>query len=109
MRDFSMPPQNFETAVMDFPTGRAESDQAVFFESFAPGNFEVGVKMVDACGFPEGNPLRNFWVFYGGLTNAETRIEVTQLSTGMVDVWENPVGVFPLSEGRTSAFPCDDP
>ncbi|HVS13219.1 MAG TPA: hypothetical protein VMV46_04805 [Thermoanaerobaculia bacterium] len=53
---------------------------------------ETGVKMVDGCGFPEGNPVRAYWAFYGALTNAETRIRVTQLLTGEVDEWFNPVG-----------------
>ncbi len=107
MLDFSDPPREFPVAVMDFPSGRAESEQAVFFESFSPGNFEIGVKMVDGCGFPEGHPLRFFWVFYGGLTNAQAEVRVTQISTGLVDVWSNPAGVFPRAEGRTSAFPCE--
>ena len=63
--------------------------------------------MVDACSLPEGNPLRCFWVFYGGLTNAGTTVQVTQLGRGEVDVWTNPSGVFPRSQGRTNAFPCD--
>ncbi len=107
MLDFSDPPSEFPVAVMDFPSGRAESQQAVFFESFSPGNFEIGVKMVDGCGLDEGHPLRFFWVFYGGLTNAEAEVRVTQISTGQVDVWSNPAGAFPRAEGRTSAFPCE--
>ncbi len=107
MEDFSTPPRLFPLRVMGFPAGRAESDQAVFFESFSAGNFEVGVKMVDGCGFPAGHPLRSYWVFYGGLTNAQTRVEVTQVSTLQVDVWENPAGVFPLTAGRTRVFPCE--
>ena len=108
MKSFDDPPQSFATEVMAFPGGgRAESDQAVFFESFTTGNFEAGVKMVDACGFPQGNPLRAYWVFYGALTNAETRITVTQVSTGATDEWFNPSGSFPTTEGRTNAFPCD--
>lgn len=107
MLDFTSPAQEFPTAVMSFPGGRAESDQAVFFQSFNPGNFEAGVKMVDGCGLPEGHPLRSFWVFYGGLTNAETTIRVTQVATGLTDTWSNPRGAFPQSVGRTGAFPCN--
>lgn len=106
MGDFSAPPKAFEARVMSFPGGRAESGQAVFFESFSSGNFEIGVKMVDACGLPEGDPFRAYWVFYGGLTNAETEVMVTQTSTGLRDTWTNPRGSFPRSEGRTQVFPC---
>ncbi len=106
MTNFANPPQIFPTRVMNFPEDRAESEQAVFFESFDPGNFEVGVKMVNGCGFPKGHPLHFWWVFYGGLTNAETYMKVTQLETGLFDEWLNPAGTFPRSEGRTQVFPC---
>jgi len=107
MLDFSSPPREFTVAVMSFPGGRAESDQGVFFQSFNPGNFEAGVKMVDGCSLPDGHPLRSFWVFYGGLTNAETTIRVNQVATGLADTWTNPGGVFPRSVGRVGAFPCN--
>ena len=101
------PPVVFPTRVMSFPSGRAESSQAVFFESFDVGNFEVGVKMVNGCGFPPGHPLHFYWVFYGGLTSAATQITVTQMTTGLEDEWINPARNLPLSVGRTQAFPCD--
>jgi hypothetical protein len=108
MKDFADPPEEFPTRVMSFPgDGRAESAQAVFFQSFTAGNFEAGVKMVNACGLPVSHPLRAYWAFYGALTNAETRIRVTQRSTGLVDEWFNPAGTFPVSEGRTKAFSCE--
>lgn len=108
MEDFASPPVEFDLRVMEFGDSRAETEQAVFFDSFTEGNFEVGVKMVDACGLPPGDPLRAYWAFYGGLTNAETEIRITQLETGLSDVWTNPEGSFPTSEGRTAAFPCID-
>jgi hypothetical protein len=104
--------QVFTTKVMNFPAAlkvprnRAETDQAAFFESFSTGNFEIGVKMVDACSFPPGNPIRFYWIFYGGLTNAETEVRAVHTTTGRVDLWRNPPGSLPTSEGRTMAFPC---
>lgn len=108
MLDFTTPPAQFPVRVMQFPEGRAVSEQAAFFESFTPGNFELGVKMVDACTLPPGNPLRACWAFYGGLTNADARLEVRQLGTGEIDVWTVPAGTLPQSEGRTQAFGCED-
>lgn len=107
MTNFADPPEIFPTRVMSFLSGRAESTQAVFFESFDVGNFEVGVKMVDGCGFPPGHPLHFYWVFYGGLTNAATHITVTQMTTGLEAEWINPSGNLPQSVGRTQAFPCE--
>jgi hypothetical protein len=85
---------------------RAETDQAAFFQSFTPGNFEVGVKMVDACSLPAGHPLRFYWIFYGGLTNAETEVRAVHVPTGRADVWRNPAGRLPTAEARTNAFQC---
>lgn len=95
MKDFGSPPMTFDVRVMSFPTGRAESDQAVFFESFSPGNFVIGVKMVNGCSFPEGNPLRNFWTFFGGLTNAETEILVEDTVTCQTATGAIPPESFP--------------
>jgi hypothetical protein len=107
MADFNTPPNEVATRVMSFPSGRAASNQAALFESFRSGNLEVGVKMVDGCSLPPEAPLRAYWVFYGGLTNAETRIVVTDTANESMDVWENPAGTFPVAEGRTNAFPCE--
>jgi photosystem II stability/assembly factor-like uncharacterized protein len=107
MRDFGVPPEEFPARVMSFAPGRTESRQAVFFESFDAGNFEVGVKMVNGCGLPDGHPHRAYWAFYGGLTNAATQIVITDVATGRRDAWSNAAGELPLSEGRTAAFPCD--
>ena len=41
--DFGSPAREFPVAVMGFPGGRAESDQAVFFESFPPGGFSLSL------------------------------------------------------------------
>jgi hypothetical protein len=105
--------QIFTTQVMQFPNPvsqvprtRAETDQAAFFQSFSAGNFEVGVKMVNACSLPQGNPLRFYWIFYGGLTNAFTEVRAVDTATGRVDLWRNPAGSLPTTEGRTMAFAC---
>ncbi len=107
MEDFDDPPQSFPTRVMEFPELRAESDQAAFFESFDEGNFEVGVKMVDACMLPEGHSLRAYWVFFGGLTNAKTDVSVIQASTGNTLSLSVTRGQFPTSTADVNAFPCE--
>ena len=76
MKNFANPPVTFPLQVMDFPGGRAESDQASFWESFAMGNFEIAMKMADACSFPPGHPLRDYWVFFGALTDEETDMTI---------------------------------
>jgi len=101
MRDFASPPVRFTGRVMSFPGGRAESDQAVFFDSFNAGNFELGVKMVDGCSLNG-----RYWLFTGGLTNARYEIEVTDSVSGASKLIANPAGTLPLSTADTSAFSC---
>jgi hypothetical protein len=106
--------QVFPTKVMQFPgavslrvpRNRAETNQAAFFQSFSAGNFEIGVKMLDACSLPQGHPLRFYWIFYGGLTNAFSEVRAVDTANGRVDLWRNPAGSLPTTEGRTNAFPC---
>lgn len=106
MSDFESPPNTLPVRVMDFPGGRAESAQAAFFESFQPGNFEIGVKMVDGCGLPEGSPLHSYWLFVGGLTSADSLVRVEDTATGAVFQWHNPPGNLPTTFGETAVFDC---
>ncbi|HEX6203864.1 MAG TPA: putative metal-binding motif-containing protein [Thermoanaerobaculia bacterium] len=106
MKDFESPPNAHPLRVMALPGGRAETDQAAFFESFQPGNFEIGVKMVDACALPPGDPARFYWLFAGGLTSARTDLTIRQVGTGQVVEWTNPAGSLPRSTADTAAFPC---
>ena len=94
--------------IVGLPNRRAETAESVFFEAFQPGNFEVGVKMIDACALPAAHPQRAYWAFYGGLSNALTQIEIQPRSTALTDVWTTEAGSFPRSKGRLQAFPCED-
>ena len=87
---------------MSFGAARAESDQSVFYYFFDPANFEMGVKMVDAC----VAPFDSFWVFVSGLTNQGYVLEVRDSVTGDIKVYENPLGSYPQTVGDTAAFPC---
>ncbi len=105
MQNFANPPVDFDLRVMDFPSSRAESDQAAFFDSFKEGNFEIGVKMVDGCNLPPGS--RAYWLFAGGLTTAKTQIQVRQVSTGEIVEWTNAKDNLPRSTADTAAFACE--
>jgi len=91
-----------EARVMSFLGERAESDQSAFYWFFDPANFEMGVKMVDAC----VAPFDAFWVFVSGLTNQGYALSVRDSQTGEIQVYENPIGSYPQTVGDTSAFPC---
>ncbi len=65
-----------------------------------PANVELVVKVLDASSFNHF-----FWVFFGGLTNLEYTLTVTDTVTGAVRVYTNPPGRF-ASGGDTTAFPA---
>lgn len=107
MWDFSNPSGRgvlYPGRVMSFKGQRAESFKSVFYESFDPGNFEVGIKAVDACIPALGNRM---WVFVGWLTNAETELTITDTISGAVKSYYNPKNNVPVSITDTSAFNCN--
>ena len=91
--------------VMSFGGQRASSDQSSFWWFFDPANFEMGVKMVDAC----VEPFNAHWVFVSGLTNQAYDVTVTDTMTGTVRHYVNPLGSYPQTIGATGSsdgFPC---
>ena len=50
-----------------------------YFWFFAPGNPEVLLKAVDACGLPG---FENFWAYTTGLTNVEVELEIVDTVSG---------------------------
>jgi hypothetical protein len=104
------------------------TNSASSFEFFEVGNVEVVVKMKDGCGFPTGNPIRNFWVFIAGLTNVRVEVTIIDTRTGATrrfynalstpfftaaadspDGKQNPPGAIQATTVALGAFPtCDD-
>ncbi len=63
------------------------SNDTGLFWFFNQNNTELAVKVLD------GTPVNGrFWVFYGGLTNLEYTIVVTDTSTGVTESYHNPSG-----------------
>jgi len=74
------------------------SDTGVFW-FFSSNNLELVVKVVD------GRAFNNyFWVFFGGLSDIEYTITVTDTQTGAVKTYVNPQGRL-ASVSDTAAFP----
>jgi len=91
---------------MSFDGERASSDQSSFWWFFNPENFEMGVKMVDAC----VEPFNAYWVFVSGLTNQGYDVTITDTITGTIRHYTNPLGSYPQTLGATTAsagFPCE--
>jgi hypothetical protein len=82
------------------PLGSAESG---LFYFFSESNWEMLVKVLDACGINQ-----NFWVFAAATTNVGYTLTVTDTVSGQVQEYTNPVGVAAPAITDTSAFPvCD--
>jgi hypothetical protein len=75
------------------------SDQTGFFWFFDPGQIELTVQVVDACGFND-----RFWVFAAGATNVEYTLRVTDTQTSEVVEYFNPLGTASPPIVDTNAF-----
>ncbi len=68
------------------------------FWFFSPSNFEMLVKVLDGRGING-----HYWVFFGGLTDLEVTLAVTDTSTGARRTYVNAAGTFP-SQADVEAF-----
>jgi len=92
---------NGSGTVMSFIDQRAENDESVFFWFFDATNFEMGIKMLNACTFNN-----KFWIYIGGLTDQGWTVTVTDTRTGAARTYTNAVGHLSSPVGDTSALPC---
>jgi hypothetical protein len=79
------------------------SDQTGFFWFFDAANVELVVKALDGQGVN-----KNFWLFYGALSDVEYTIKVTDTATGAVHNYNNAGGNI-CGVGDIAAFPGDCP
>jgi hypothetical protein len=71
------------------------------FWFFGNSNLELIVKVLD------GRPVNgHFWVYYGGLSDVEYQITVTDTKTGVREIYANPPGRL-ASGSDTSAFDAE--
>lgn len=79
------------------------SDETGFAWFFSESNFELLLKILDACSFNG-----HYWVFYAATTNVGFDIEVTDLVSGDVETYSNPLGTAANAVTDTTAFDtCD--
>jgi hypothetical protein len=90
-----------QAQVLSFAGGRAESDESVFYYFTDPSNFELGVKVLDACGLSN-----TFWVFIGGLTNQGWTVNVLDTQTGRHKAYINDLPNVTVTTTDTAALPC---
>jgi hypothetical protein len=87
--------------VLSFGGTRAQSDESVFYYFTDPSNFEMGVKILDACSI-----TNTFWVFIGGLTNQGWTVAVLDTKTGNKKGYANDLNVTTVTTTDTAALPC---
>lgn len=88
--------------VMSFGGQRAENSESVFWWFFSPTNFEMGVKVLNAC-VP---PFSKYWVFISGLTDQGWTVNVRDTQTGIIRTYSNAVGHLSSTFADTNAFTC---
>jgi hypothetical protein len=75
------------------------ADNSGLFWFFGPSNWEVLVKVLDACGLND-----RFWVFSAATTNVEYTMTVTDSQTGDIKTYFNPLGQPAPATTDTDAF-----
>jgi hypothetical protein len=89
--------------VMEFGGQRTENDESVFWWFFGPQNFEMGVKLLEACVPFLGN---KYWVFISGLTDQGWTVRVRDTYTDATRTYVNPIGQLSETFADTAAFDC---
>jgi hypothetical protein len=78
--------------------GVPEGSSGIFW-FFGPNNWELMIKVLDACTFND-----RFWVFSAATTTVEYTLTVTDTQTGVVWEHTNPLGVAAAAVADTDAF-----
>ncbi|MEM6706236.1 MAG: hypothetical protein AAF690_26220 [Acidobacteriota bacterium] len=80
--------------VVDF-----SADDSGIFYFFAPDNFEMLIKVLDAC------PVNGrFWVFLAAVTDVEYTVAVRDTDSGVIKEYFNPLGNAAPAVADTDAF-----
>lgn len=89
--------------VLSFGGQRAENNESALFHFQTSTNFEMGVKVLDACIPALGN---KYWVFASGLTDQGWSLTVRDMTTNTVRTYSNTNGHLSATFGDTAAFSC---
>jgi hypothetical protein len=87
--------------VMSFNGQRAENNESSFWWFFSPTNFEMGVKVLNACSFND-----SFWVYISGLTDQGWTVHVRDTATGAMQTYSNALGHLSSTFADINAFSC---
>ena len=85
---------------MSFSGTRAESDESAFLYFTDASNFEMGLKILNACSFSS-----HYWVFIGGLTNQGWTVNILDTATGHSFTYQNANGHLTSTTADTTGGP----
>ena len=98
---YTNPSSSGTAAVMAFNGQRAENNESAFYFFTGATNFEMGLKVLNACG------LNNrFWVFVSGLTDQGWTLTVRDTVSGVTKTYTNANAHLTSTTGDTAAFLC---
>jgi hypothetical protein len=89
--------------IMSFGGQRAEGLESAFYSFQTPTNFEMGVKVLNACIPAFGN---KYWVFISGLTDQGWQVTIRDTQTGAIKTYSNDRGHLSTTFADTAAFDC---
>lgn len=89
--------------VMSFGGERAENNNSAFYSFRSAANFEMSVKIRDACTASFGN---KYWVFISGPTNQGWTAHVRDTQIGATKTYSNALNHLTSTSADTTAFNC---
>jgi hypothetical protein len=90
--------------IMRFGGQRAENTESAFYYFQSPTNFEMGIKVLNACIPALGN---KFWVFISGLTDQGWQLTIRDTQNGAAKTYSNPRENLSRTFADTGAFNCE--
>ena len=92
--------RDFENNTGPGQTVGSRTDDSGLFWFFGPQNWELLIKVLDAC----DDPFNRYWVFFAATTNVEYTLTVTDTETDESKTYSNPLGNLAQAVTDTDAF-----
>lgn len=90
--------------IMSFGGQRATTEETAFFQFFSPTNFEMGLKVLNACIDLFNN---KYWIFISGLTDQGWAVRIRDTRTGQVQTYTNNLGTLSTTFRDQTSFNCN--
>ncbi|MCB1007734.1 MAG: hypothetical protein KDB94_02445 [Acidobacteria bacterium] len=98
--DFQTPPNQYAMTIAQVNGGENLSDDSAVFWFFEADNWELLIKVIDAC----SPPFNAYWVYYAATTNVEFHVTVTDTLSGLSKTYDSVAGPPAPAVTDTNAF-----